>query len=50
MNTQAEIDDFVLNGHLHYIPHVSLDCAIFGYHDQQLKEILCLLDIDSIEL
>ena len=40
MNTQAEIDDFVLNGHLHYIPHVSLDCAIFGYHDQQLKLLL----------
>ncbi|WP_295797431.1 NUDIX domain-containing protein [Mucilaginibacter sp.] len=40
MNTQAEIDDFVLNGHLYYIPHVSLDCAIFGYHDQQLKLLL----------
>jgi len=40
MNTQAEIDDFVLNGHLHYIPHVSLDCAIFGYHEQQLKLLL----------
>jgi 8-oxo-dGTP diphosphatase len=40
MKTQAEFEDFVHNGHLHYIPHVSLDCAIFGYHEQQLKLLL----------
>ncbi|SHL92596.1 NUDIX hydrolase [Mucilaginibacter sp. OK098] len=40
MKTQAEFEDFVHNGHLHYVPHVSLDCAIFGYHEQQLKLLL----------
>ncbi|MDB4919052.1 NUDIX domain-containing protein [Mucilaginibacter sp.] len=40
MKTPAEFEDFVHNGHLHYIPHVSLDCAIFGYHEQQLKLLL----------
>lgn len=40
MVTQAALKDFVLNGHKYYIPHVSLDCAIFGYHHQQLKLLL----------
>lgn len=40
MNTPAAIEDFILNGHLHYVPHVSIDCAIFGYHEQQLKLLL----------
>jgi 8-oxo-dGTP diphosphatase len=40
MNTEAEIRDFILRGHLSYVPHVSIDCAIFGYHEQQLKLLL----------
>jgi ADP-ribose pyrophosphatase YjhB (NUDIX family) len=40
MDSQAEIKDFILNGHLHFVPHVSIDCAIFGYHEQQLKILL----------
>jgi 8-oxo-dGTP diphosphatase len=40
MDSQAEVEDFVLNGHLKYVPHVSIDCAIFGYHDQQMKLLL----------
>jgi 8-oxo-dGTP diphosphatase len=40
MNSEAEFREFLLNGHLHYVPHVSIDCAIFGYHDQQLKLLL----------
>ncbi|AYL99402.1 NUDIX hydrolase [Mucilaginibacter celer] len=40
MQTEAELKDFILNGHLYYIPHVSIDCAIFGYHEQQLKLLL----------
>jgi 8-oxo-dGTP diphosphatase len=43
MDTPAEIEDFILNGHLHYVPHVSIDCAIFGYHEQQLKVLLIKL-------
>ena len=40
MQTESELIDFILNGHLHYVPHMSLDCAIFGYHEQQLKLLL----------
>jgi len=40
MVTQAQVEDFILNGHKEYIPRVSLDCAIFGYHEQQLKLLL----------
>ena len=40
METEAEIKDFIINGHKHYVPHVSIDCAIFGYHKQQLKLLL----------
>jgi 8-oxo-dGTP diphosphatase len=37
---KKEIRDFILNGHQHYVPHVCIDCAIFGYHQQQLKILL----------
>lgn len=40
MNSEAEFREFVLNGYLRYVPHVSIDCAILGYHDQQLKLLL----------
>jgi 8-oxo-dGTP diphosphatase len=35
-----EAKDFILHGYKEYLPHVSIDCAIFGYHDQQLKILL----------
>ena len=40
MDTSEELQDFLLNGYKYYIPHVSLDCAIFGYHERQLKLLL----------
>jgi 8-oxo-dGTP diphosphatase len=40
MTAKEEIEDFILHGYKHYIPHVSLDCAIFGYHERQLKLLL----------
>ena len=42
-----EVEDFVVNGYKTHIPHVSLDCAIFGYHDHQLK--ILLSQIEGIE-
>ncbi|HYG02770.1 MAG TPA: NUDIX domain-containing protein [Chryseosolibacter sp.] len=27
-------------GHLYFMPHLSLDCVIFGFHDNQLKVLL----------
>ena len=40
MKTQEDVEEFILHGHREYVPHVSLDCAIFGYHEQQLKLLL----------
>jgi 8-oxo-dGTP diphosphatase len=40
MKTDDEVKDFILNGYKEYVPHVSIDCAIFGYHEQQLKLLL----------
>src|ERR1700685_4669203 len=40
MTVNREMEDFILNGYKSYIPHVSLDCAIFGYHERQLKLLL----------
>lgn len=40
MNSPEELADFVRNGEKHYLPHVTIDPVIFGYHDQQLKILL----------
>ncbi|GAC1606250.1 MAG: NUDIX domain-containing protein [Hymenobacter sp.] len=40
MQTSREVVDFVDNGHQRYLPHLSIDCAVFGYHAQQLKILL----------
>jgi 8-oxo-dGTP diphosphatase len=40
MNTLEEVNDFIYNGHQHYLPHLSIDSVIFGYHDQELKILL----------
>ncbi|MDQ3292698.1 MAG: NUDIX domain-containing protein [Bacteroidota bacterium] len=40
MNTLEEVNDFVHNGDKEYLPHVSIDSVIFGYHQQQLKILL----------
>lgn len=40
MNSQEEVAHFVKNGHQEYLPHLSIDSVIFGYHDQQLRILL----------
>ena len=45
MNERQKItDNFVRNGYKTYLPHVSLDCAIFGYHDHEMKILLARLE------
>ena len=46
MKTQREIREFIQHGYKHYVPHVSIDCAIFGYHERQLK--ILLINIKSV--
>jgi 8-oxo-dGTP diphosphatase len=44
MTKLKEIENFIVNGYKTYIPHVSLDCAIFGYHDHELKILLSRIE------
>lgn len=40
MNNSQDVIDFVQRGHERFLPHLSVDCVIFGYHDKQLKILL----------
>jgi 8-oxo-dGTP diphosphatase len=40
METQQEINEFIKEGHRHYLSEINIDCAIFGYHNRQLKVLL----------
>lgn len=40
MDSMEELFDFIKNGDKSYLPHVSVDPVIFGYHDQKLKILL----------
>jgi 8-oxo-dGTP diphosphatase len=43
MSADKEIRELILNGYKSYLPHLSIDCVIFGYHDHQLKTLLIKL-------
>lgn len=32
--------DFFSKGHLYFLPHISIDCVIFGFHNNELKVLL----------
>lgn len=40
MKTEAELKDFFENGDKKYFSNLTIDCAIFGYHERQLKILL----------
>ncbi|TXK21003.1 NUDIX hydrolase [Pontibacter qinzhouensis] len=40
MENLQEAIDFFKNGHINYRPHLTVDCAIFGYIDGQLQILL----------
>ena len=33
-------EEFYERGHIYFLPHISIDCVIFGFHDNQLKVLL----------
>jgi len=35
-----ELQEFIDRGHLTHLPNVSVDCAVFGFHDNSLKILL----------
>ncbi len=40
MNFEKAIREHFLNGQAHYLRHISIDCVIFGFHDNKLKVLL----------
>jgi ADP-ribose pyrophosphatase YjhB (NUDIX family) len=40
IDARAAYDEFMAGGHLAYIPHLSVDCAILGFHAGELKILL----------
>ncbi|MGC4034743.1 MAG: NUDIX domain-containing protein [Chitinophagaceae bacterium] len=40
MKKKATLKDFLEKGYLEYRPGVTIDCAIFGYHDGELRLLL----------
>src|SRR5580692_3456122 len=40
MKSLSELQEFLKDGYLKYLPHLSIDCAIFGYHEGELKLLL----------
>ena len=40
MEISSELKEFFLRGYMKYLPNLTIDCVIFGYHDQQLKILL----------
>ena len=43
MNNREEIDEFIKDGDKIYMPHITLECVIFGYEERQLKVLLTKL-------
>lgn len=37
MSADKETRELLLDGGKHYLPHLSIDCVIFGYHEHELK-------------
>ena len=35
-----KLREFLLKGDRTFLPHISVDCVIFGFHDNQLKVLL----------
>jgi 8-oxo-dGTP diphosphatase len=40
MQTDKSIIDFIQRGYETYLPHISIDCAVFGFYENQLKILL----------
>lgn len=40
MDYDEFVKDFFYHGHERYLPHISIDCVIFGFHENELKVLL----------
>lgn len=40
MKSEDDFEEFIINGDKKYVPHLSIDCVIFGFHDNLLKVLI----------
>lgn len=40
MDIHKDIKKFIQHGHIDYLPNLSIDCTILGYHERKLKVLL----------
>lgn len=40
MKPDKKINEHFLKGHEKYLRHISIDCVIFGFHENELKVLL----------
>lgn len=40
MHSRSETEEMLAERHREYLPHLSIDCVIFGFHDGELKVLL----------
>lgn len=40
MSIDHHIEELFLKGHEKYLPHLSIDCVIFGFHDNELRVLM----------
>ncbi|QMU29943.1 NUDIX hydrolase [Adhaeribacter radiodurans] len=40
MSTDSDFLDFIHKGYEQHLPHLSIDCAVFGFHENQLRLLL----------
>jgi 8-oxo-dGTP diphosphatase len=40
LSTEKALRDFIRHGYRDYLTNISIDCAIFGYHDRKMKVLL----------
>lgn len=40
IQTEKDLENFIAHGDKYYLPHMTIDCAIFGYHERQLKILM----------
>ncbi|HEU5054694.1 MAG TPA: NUDIX domain-containing protein [Hanamia sp.] len=47
MNFEKEIEQHYLKGHSKFLSHISVDCVIFGFHENDLKVLLLKTKYDG---
>ncbi|MFI5159597.1 MAG: NUDIX domain-containing protein [Sphingobacteriales bacterium] len=47
MLTQEELSEYCKNAHENYLPHISIDCVVFGFHEGVMKVLVLKIKNDE---